>query len=159
MVVGQDLQQLQSDKIWVTCESLTKINKNHQNSLKSLLLERSRRGEAGGPNESSRGLGLAPLPTSPQLLEKTVNLENDHGGTFWQILLKRSQLIVKSNQLRREEHPWSGFFVAVTIRATRSSYEIDDNLINIDFEKKQRMCCRQLWRLPFENPTRITSDW
>ena len=53
----------------MTCESLTKIIKNHQNSLKRLLLDRSRRGEAGGPNESSRGLGLARLLTSPQLLE------------------------------------------------------------------------------------------
>ena len=53
----------------MTCESLTKIIKTDQNSLKRLLLDRSRRGEAGGPNESSRGLGLARLLTSPQLLE------------------------------------------------------------------------------------------
>ena len=58
----------------MTCESLTKIIKKHPNSLKGLLLDRSRRGEAAGPNESSRGLGLARLLTSPQLLGKTVNL-------------------------------------------------------------------------------------
>ena len=74
MVVGQDLQQL-PDKIWVTCESLTKIIKNHQNSLKRLLLDRSRRGEAGGPNESSRGLGLARLLTSPHFLKLKLTLK------------------------------------------------------------------------------------
>ena len=49
----------------MTCESLTKIIKKHQDSLKRLLLDRSRRGEAGGPNESSRGLGLARLLMIP----------------------------------------------------------------------------------------------
>ena len=75
MVVGQDSQQLLADKIWVTCESLTKIIKNHQNSLKRLLLDRSRRGEAGGPNESSRGLGLARLLTSPHVLKLEKNCQ------------------------------------------------------------------------------------
>jgi len=74
MVVGQDSQQL-PDKIWVTCESLAKIIKNHQNSLKRLLLDRSRRGEAGGPNESSRGLWLARLLTSPHFLKLELTLK------------------------------------------------------------------------------------
>ena len=91
MVVGQDLQQL-PDKIWVTCESLTKIIKNHQNSLKRLLLDRSRRGEAGGPNESSRGLWLARLLTSPQLflkLKLTLKLEkNCQKVPPWSLSLK-----------------------------------------------------------------------
>ena len=39
--------------------------------------------------------------------------------------------------MRYEEHPWSGVFVAVSRMVTRSSYEINNNLINIDLKNCQ----------------------
>ena len=68
MVVGQDLQQLPDNsrrKLTFKWESL-KITKSHQKWLRRVRIDRSRRGEAGGPNESSRGPWLARLLTSPQ---------------------------------------------------------------------------------------------